>query len=78
MAEERNRNEGEGSRTAAREYNEKTTEFARSGKVEKQARAAARMSEQERREAEDAAEQGRARSKEEDPAVSGRGPHAKP
>ncbi|MBY0508899.1 MAG: hypothetical protein K2P94_01995, partial [Rhodospirillaceae bacterium] len=27
------RNEGEGSRTAAREYNEATTEFAKSGKV---------------------------------------------
>lgn len=35
------RNEGEGNKTAARRYNEKTEKFAQSGKVEQQAREAA-------------------------------------
>jgi hypothetical protein len=34
------RNEGEGNKTAARHYNEATTEFAKSGKVEEKAREA--------------------------------------
>ena len=34
------KNEGEGNRTAAREYNKDTREFVRSGKVEKSARKA--------------------------------------
>jgi len=47
MAEDRKQqqgsqqNEGEGNRTAARQYNEGATQHARSGKVEKQARDAA-------------------------------------
>ena len=36
------RNEGEGNKTAAREYNEATTKFAQSGKVEGKAREAER------------------------------------
>jgi hypothetical protein len=39
------RNEGEGNRTAARRYNKAQQEFVRSGKVEKQARAARKASE---------------------------------
>jgi hypothetical protein len=35
-----NRNEGEGNRTAAREYNKATTAFAKSGKVSQAASAA--------------------------------------
>jgi len=34
------RNEGEGNRTAARQYNQATTEFAKSGKVDPAARKA--------------------------------------
>ncbi len=34
------RNEGEGNKTAAREYNKATTDFAKSGRVEEQAKAA--------------------------------------
>jgi hypothetical protein len=34
------RNEGEGNKTAAREYNRETTEFAKSGQVEGKAREA--------------------------------------
>ena len=36
------RNEGEGNKTAAREYNKETTEFAKSGQVEGKAREAER------------------------------------
>ena len=39
MAEQKN--EGEGNKTAARHYNEKTEQFAKSGKVEEKAREAA-------------------------------------
>ena len=34
------KNEGEGNKTAARHYNEATTEFAKSGKVEEKAKEA--------------------------------------
>ena len=34
------KNEGEGNKTAARHYNEATTEFAKSGKVDQKAREA--------------------------------------
>jgi hypothetical protein len=34
------RNEGEGNKTAAREYNQETTEFTKSGQVESKAREA--------------------------------------
>ena len=36
------RNEGEGNRTAAKEYNDAATQHAKSGKVEREARDAAR------------------------------------
>jgi hypothetical protein len=39
MAEQKN--EGEGNKTAARHYNEKSEEFAKSGKVDRKAREAA-------------------------------------
>lgn len=45
------KNEGEGSRTAAREYNKDAQEFARSGKVEKSAEKAREAVEGEEREA---------------------------
>ena len=59
-----NRNEGEGSRSAAREYNEGATKTAHKKKMPN----AAPRSEQEREEMEQAEEEGRARAKELDPA----------
>jgi hypothetical protein len=57
------KNEGEGSRTAARRYNEATQ-----ASVEKQGREArSKLSDQERREAEAAEEAGKRRAKELDP-----------
>jgi hypothetical protein len=60
-----NRNEGEGSRSAARQYNEGATKTARKKKMP----SAAPRSEQEREEMERAEEEGRSRAKEFDPAV---------
>ena len=63
-------NEGEGNRTAAKQYNEATREFVKSGKVDEQAEAARRAIEgPERAELERAEQAGRDRMKEEDPAV---------
>jgi len=63
-------NEGEGNRTAARQYNEATREFIASGKVDEQAEAARRAVEgRERAELERAEATGRERMKEEDPNV---------
>jgi uncharacterized protein (TIGR02284 family) len=62
------RNEGEGNKTAAKEYNEATTKFAHSGKVDKQAEAAARAREGSERKDLDRAEQaGKSHAKDEDP-----------
>jgi len=64
------RNEGEGNKTAAKEYNEATKKFAQSGKVEQQAKAAeAARSGPERREMERAEQAGKQRAKEEDPQI---------
>lgn len=62
-----NQNQGEGNREAARHYNEKTQEFVKSGQVEEAAQKAITMSEQEKREAEQAEEIGKARARELDP-----------
>jgi uncharacterized protein (TIGR02284 family) len=65
------RNEGEGNKTAAKEYNEATTKFAHSGKVDKQAEAAAQAREGTERKDLDRAEQaGKSHAKGEDPQVS--------
>lgn len=66
------RNEGEGNRTAARNYNQATQDFVESGKVKEKAREATRMTERERHESEVAEQAGKARAKEEDPAVTQR------
>jgi hypothetical protein len=64
------RNEGEGNRTAARVYNKATKEFARSGKVEKQAkRAQEAIDGPQKAELERAEDAGRSKSRGEDPAV---------
>jgi hypothetical protein len=63
-------NEGEGSRTAARAYNKGATDFAHSGKVEKQARKAAKDLEgPERPSLEQAEKIGRSHSRGEDPEI---------
>jgi uncharacterized protein (TIGR02284 family) len=71
------RNEGEGNKTAAKEYNQETTKFAQSGKVEPQAKAAAAArSGPERKDLERAEQAGKQKAKDEDPQVRQR-EHAK-
>lgn len=62
-----NQNQGEGNREAAHHYNEKTRKFVKSGQVEEAAQRAANMSEQEKEEAEQAEEIGKAHARELDP-----------
>jgi hypothetical protein len=73
MAEKKDntqRNEGEGNRTAAREYNDAQHDFARSGKVEEKARAARKAVEGvEADELSDAELIGKRHAAEEDPEV---------
>ncbi len=68
------KNEGEGSRTAAKAYNDKTTAFAQSGKVEERAEKAKQSLSDPKEAAElKAAEKaGKAHAKGEDPAVDTR------
>jgi hypothetical protein len=64
------RNEGEGNRTAAREYNEAQHRFAESGKVEKKAREAEEaLGGSERRELEHAELVGKRHAAKEDPEI---------
>ena len=67
---EKQRNEGEGNRTAARVYNRATKEFARSGKVEEQAKRAEQAIEgPQKADLERAEQAGKSKSRGEDPAV---------
>ncbi|HVR67261.1 MAG TPA: hypothetical protein VMT98_11505 [Verrucomicrobiae bacterium] len=67
---EKQRNEGEGNRTAARVYNRATKEFARSGKVEEQAkRAEQAIRGPQKADLERAEQAGKSKSRGEDPAV---------
>ena len=66
--------EGEGSYTGAKEYNKRTKKFVDSGKVEQAANDAAPQSEEEAREMENAERIGKKHIKEEDPAVRGKKP----
>jgi hypothetical protein len=67
---EQQRNEGEGNRTAAREYNEAQHRFAESGKVDKKAREAERaMDGPERRDLEHAELIGKRHAAKEDPEI---------
>lgn len=62
------RNEGEGNKTAAKQYNEATKKFTQSGKVQEQAsRAEAARSGGERRSLDQAEQAGKRKAKEEDP-----------
>lgn len=68
------RNEGEGNKTAAREYNEAQRSFAQSGQVEEKAREAEKaMSGKERSELERAEAVGRRHSHGEDPKLNKKG-----
>ena len=68
--DQRQRNEGEGNRTAAREYNEAQHRFAESGKVDKKAREAEEaLRGKERGELEDAELIGKRHAAKEDPEV---------
>ena len=70
MADEPTTNEGEGSRTAAKDYNERTKQFMQNNDVEARAReAAAAVDSQEGEELRKAEDQGRAHVHEEDPEV---------
>jgi len=66
--------EGEGSYTGAKEYDKRTKKFVDSGKVEQAANDAAPQSEEEAREMENAERVGKKHIKEEDPAVRGKKP----
>lgn len=65
MAEQRN--EGEGNKTAARHYNKKTEDFARSGKVDEKAREAAKAVDQDKGDLKRAEQEGKSHAKGEDP-----------
>ena len=70
MADEPDTNEGEGSRTAAKDYNERTEQFMKNDDVEARAReAAAALDSEEGEELRKAEDQGRAHAHEEDPQV---------
>jgi len=65
------KNEGEGSRTAARAYNEKTRRFAESGRVEESGRKARQAIEGgEKAELERAERKGKSKARGEDPAIT--------
>jgi hypothetical protein len=64
---EKNRNQGEGDRESAKRYNEATQKFVKSGRVDKAARDATHMTDEERRAAEQAEQAGKRRAKELDP-----------
>lgn len=59
--------QGEGNRTAARRYNEETTDFARSGRVEQAARDARPAGADEARDLQRAEAEGKSHAREEDP-----------
>ena len=65
MAEQRN--EGEGNKTAARHYNEKTEKFAESGKVDQKAREAAEAVDKDNGDLKRAEQEGKSHAKGEDP-----------
>jgi hypothetical protein len=72
-------NEGEGSRSGARAYDQATEKFARSGKVDEKAREARQaVDSPEGKELERAEAEGKRHGKGEDPALNRKGPTTKP
>jgi hypothetical protein len=65
----RNKVEGEGSYTGSKDYNERTSKFIDSGKVDDAARDAEPKSEEEKHAMQKAERIGRSHAKEEDPAL---------
>jgi hypothetical protein len=63
-------NQGEGNKTAARDYNEKASEHAKSGKVDEEGRKASEALDREGDELRRAEEVGKSRIAEEDPELS--------
>jgi hypothetical protein len=66
--------EGEGSYTGAKEYNKRTKKFVDSGKVQEAANDAAPKSAEEARKMQEAERAGKQHIKDEDPAVRGKKP----
>ena len=67
---DKQKNEGEGNRTAARVYNEATEKFAKSGRVQEQAELAEKAVESDQKAELDEAERvGKSKTRGEDPAV---------
>ena len=64
------RNEGEGNKTAAREYNQAQRQFAESGKVDEKAREAEKSLDSEKQELDRAEAVGKSHSHGEDPALT--------
>lgn len=65
----RRKNEGEGSRSAARSYNRDARDFAKSGKVREAAKQAMDALAKDKKELQEAEDKGRDRAREFDPAV---------
>lgn len=63
------KNQGEGNREAARQYNEATREFVESGKVKEAATKAGNLPESEKAKLREAEQAGKQHTKEEDPAL---------
>lgn len=68
--DQNSRNEGEGNRTAARQYNEAQRRFAESGKVEKRAREADQALSKQKRELDKAEAIGKSHQRAEDPEIT--------
>ncbi len=68
--DDKQKNEGEGNRTAARAYNEATEKFAKSGRVQEQAELAKKaVDSEEKAELDEAERVGKSKARGEDPAV---------
>jgi hypothetical protein len=77
MGEKKQRNEGEGNRTAARVYNEATEKFTKSDRVQKQAEQAKKAVDSEQRaELRQAERVGKSKARGEDPALKRKTPRA--
>ncbi len=63
------KNQGEGNREAAKQYNEATQDFVESGKVRDAAEQAGQVSQTEKAKLKDAERTGKQHAKEEDPAL---------
>ena len=73
--DDKQKNEGEGNRTAARAYNEATEKFAKSGRVQEQAELAKKaVDSEEKAELDEAERVGKSKARGEDPALKRKAP----